>query len=760
VGALAIIVAVAALFVSRRSPPVALADPPDVLLITIDTLRADRIGAYGYAGASTPVLDALAARGARFAEAIAPTPLTLPSHASILTATTPLKHGARDNVGFVVGPALPTLAEQFHASGYATGAFISGFPLHRRFGLMRGFDHYDDRLTRGGDSARPAPVERRADETVAAATAWLGQPPGQAPRPLFLWVHVFDPHAPYDAPAPYGARFSRQPYDGEVAFVDAQIGALLNRLDQARPGRQTLIAVTADHGEGFGEHGEPTHGLFVYDSTVRVPLVFAGPGVPAARVVDPMVRLIDVAPTLLDLSGVAPLANAEGISLRPLLTGHETRPAPAAYVESLFGWLCCGWAPLHAWRDDAWKFIDAPRAELYDTSTDPGEVQNLAASRGADVARLRRDLEAALSGEAKVAQGPSPSDARDRLRSLGYVGGGGTTKPSRRDPKDVAEVSVRIGRAIEIEEADPARAAGNPIAGILCQIAEERSHSGNQVRTGNRACLPPRVGLVHDDEPHRASAPNRRCGWRKRQKVDHGRRQDIGLHVVRLPGQLAMLGAGNGLRDRARRVLQPLIGLRPVHDERRRPDRREARTGDLELGHHGGVVREGVSDSFELAPDPPHQPHHHDHGSRRADHVLHEVLHRAAAVAAGHETLELTGERGATPLAGVVHVGRFVGNHLVDREAGGRGFERERAARGQPEEVRRSAGRRDQRRDVLHFPRWRIRLCVAALPAAAAIVGVNGEVPRQKRRELRRRPERAAAERPVDHDQRRPASGS
>jgi len=444
----------------RGATPSAPAIPPDVLLVTIDTLRADHVGAYGDRDASTPVFDGLAARGVRFAQAIAPTPLTLPSHASLFTGLTPTRHGVRDNVGFAVGPAPPTLAERFQAAGYATSAFVSGFPLHRRFGLMRGFDHYDDQLTRGGDRARPAAVERRADETVSALDAWLGPQAGQPARPLFLWVHLFDPHAPYEAPEPYASTFRGRSYDAEIAFTDAQVGTLLQRVGQRRPGRDTIVAVTADHGEGLGEHGEPTHGLFVYDSTIRVPLIVAGPGVPAGRVVQSMVRLIDVAPTLLDLSAVAPLANIEGISLRSLLTRDRTAPGPPAQIESLFGWLCCGWAPLHAQRDDAWKFIDAPRAELYDMAADPGETNNLAPSRAADASRLRRELEAAIAAAPAAAQGQAPADARDRLRSLGYAGGGGTTKPSRRDPKDVAALSVAIGRAIEIEDADPSRAAG------------------------------------------------------------------------------------------------------------------------------------------------------------------------------------------------------------------------------------------------------------------------------------------------------------
>jgi arylsulfatase A-like enzyme len=333
-------------------------DFPDVLLVTIDTLRADHVGCYGDGNAATPVMDGLASRGVRFAEAIAPVPLTLPSHASLLTATTPLVHGVRDNAGFVLGAAPPTVAEAFRAAGYSTAAFVSGFPVSRRFGLGRGFDAYDDRFPRGDDPARPSYVERRADETVAAATEWLRGRQSDAIRPVFAWVHFFDPHAPYDAPEPYRSRFRQRPYDGEIAFADAQLGALLAAWRSLRPGRDPLVVVAADHGEGLGEHGEPTHGLFIYDSTLRVPLIASGPGIPAGRTVTGAVSLIDVAPTLLDFAGLPPLKDSEGHSLRAAMTSGHGRDE-AVYAESLFARLGFGWAPLHGWRHRGLMFIDA-----------------------------------------------------------------------------------------------------------------------------------------------------------------------------------------------------------------------------------------------------------------------------------------------------------------------------------------------------------------------------------------------------------------
>jgi arylsulfatase A-like enzyme/Flp pilus assembly protein TadD len=474
-GLAAIVVVVAAALVFKRSASLDWrpAGPIDVVLITVDTLRADRLGSYGGRAAATPVLDKLAAEGTRFDQAIAPVPLTLPSHASLLTGRTPLGHGVHDNVGFSLAPSIPTLAEQLRAAGYTTAAFVSAVPLQRRFGLARGFEQYDDQLTRGTDPARPLPVERRADETVAAVQRWL---PGiAAPSPLFLWVHLFDPHTPYDPPEPFKTRFSVRPYDGEVAYVDSQVGVLLAQLNHMRGHRPRLVVVTADHGEGLGDHGEPTHGLFVYDSTIRVPLILNGPDVPAGSVVQRVARIIDVAPTVLDLAGVAPLSDIEGTSLRAAPTRDEAAPDRPAYVEALFGALCCGWAPLRGWRDGSLMLIDAPRVELYDIGADPGQTRNLAQDRPADVTRLQGVLSQALSRASTSSFAATANDARSQLRSLGYVSGGSTAKPSLRDPKDAVALSVRIARALEVEETDPAAAVreleavlaedpGNPLA--------------------------------------------------------------------------------------------------------------------------------------------------------------------------------------------------------------------------------------------------------------------------------------------------------
>jgi choline-sulfatase len=434
---------------------------PDVLLVTIDTVRADHVGCYGDRRAATPVMDGLAARGVRFEEAVAQVPLTLPSHASILTGVTPLVHGVRDNAGFALGPRPRTLAEAFRDAGYRTAAFVSGFPVHHRFGLGRGFGTYDDRFPRGSDPARPTYIERRAGQTVGEAARWLETTtptPGTAPAPVFVWVHLFDPHAPYEPPEPQASRFRDRPYDGEIAYADQQLGVLLDRWRTLRAGRNPVVLVTSDHGEGLGDHGEPTHGLFIYDSTIRVPLVVAGPGVPAGRVVTGAVRSIDIAPTLLDLAGRAPLAGIEGVSLR---ASFESRRAPgeAAYSESLFARLGFGWAPLYGWRDRGLMLIDAPRPELYDLASDSTEARNLATDRTADLARMRRAVQAAVSKGTEARPSAVGREAGEQLRSLGYVASGPIARPSLRDPKDFASLAVRIENAMALERANPAAAA-------------------------------------------------------------------------------------------------------------------------------------------------------------------------------------------------------------------------------------------------------------------------------------------------------------
>jgi arylsulfatase A-like enzyme/tetratricopeptide (TPR) repeat protein len=441
----------------RETPAASPAGRPNVLLVTIDTLRADRVGCYGHAAAATPTLDGLATRGVRFATAVAHVPLTGPSHACILTGLTPLRHGFRDNGGYVLLPQARTAAEEFRQGGYRTAAFVSGFPLDRRFGFDRGFETYDDHLPRGSDPRRTPYVERLADATTDAVLRWLSAP---APAPFFLWVHYYDPHAPYEPPAGLADRFRAAPYDGEIAFVDSQLARLLHSLEDKGALARTVVLVTADHGEGLGEHGEATHGLFLYDAMLRVPWIVAGPGVAAGRVASTVARGIDVLPTLLDLSGLPASRAIEGRSLRPAAEGREMSDAPA-YAESLYPEREFGWAPLFAWRTSRFKLIEAPRPELYDLDADPRESTNRLADQPARVEELRGRLQAALSQPAPTATAAVDSETAERLGALGYLAAG-RAQPgagaARRDPKDGVRLLPRLNRGMSAARTDPAAA--------------------------------------------------------------------------------------------------------------------------------------------------------------------------------------------------------------------------------------------------------------------------------------------------------------
>ena len=441
---------------SRVSSP----DRPNVLLVTIDTLRADHVGCYGYTKASTPTIDGLASRGVRFETAIAHAPLTGPSHASILTGQIPLGHGFRNNSGFTLSPQVRTAAEDFRQTGYRTAAFVSGFPLDRRFGFDRGFETYDDHLPRGNDRRRTPYVERFADATTDAALRWLETSSSAAAPapPWFLWVHYYDPHAPYEPPADLAERYRESPYDGEIAFVDRQLARLLRALDAGNVASRTMIVVTADHGESLGEHGEGTHGIFLYDATLRVPLVMAGPRIAAGRVSRTLARSIDVLPTLADYAGLPRLSDVDGRSLRPAADGQELSDAPA-YAESLYPDLELGWAPLYAWRTAAFKYIKAPHPELYDLEHDRSETTNRVEELHARANDLAAKLEQTLlRAPAPAAPHPVDADVAERLRALGYVSGSRVSRPAGaalRDPKDGIRFLPRLNRGMSAARTEP-----------------------------------------------------------------------------------------------------------------------------------------------------------------------------------------------------------------------------------------------------------------------------------------------------------------
>src|SRR4051812_5709084 len=333
----------------------------NVLLVTIDTLRADALSAYG-GPAETPNLDRLASHGARFTFAHAHTVVTLPSHTSILSGHFPYEHGIRDNSGFRVRPGTSTLATRLKPRGFATGAFVGGFPLTKRFGLTPGFDVYDDQMPETRGAIEISMPERRADLVVGRATEWIGKQGGK----FFAWVHVYDPHSPYRPPEAFATRYAQQPYYGEVAFVDRSLGPLFDRLSALS--RPPLVIVTADHGESLGEHGELTHGMFAYEPTLRVPLIVARVSPSAANaapiVIDSAVRHIDLAPTVLEAVGAERDASLPGASLVPVVNGGDRADRPS-YFEAMTYNLVRGWAPLRGVLQERGKYIDLPIPELY-----------------------------------------------------------------------------------------------------------------------------------------------------------------------------------------------------------------------------------------------------------------------------------------------------------------------------------------------------------------------------------------------------------
>ena len=425
----------------------------NLLLVTIDTLRADRLGCYGYSRVATPNLDRLASSGVLFEGAVTQAPLTAPSHASMMTGVNPPVHKVRDTGGFVLPSSQTTLATILQGQGWDTAAFIGAAVLKRRFGLNQGFSVYDDEFSTGEDGR-----ERRAGEVVDRAIHWLG---AQSAKPFFLWVHVYDPHLPYDPPAPFREKYKANLYDGEVAYTDRELGRLFQAIAQKSPSN-TLVAVLSDHGESFGEHGEFAHGVFLYDTTLRVAFLLSGPGVPAALRVKQQARTIDLLPTLLELMGGKAPAGVQGASLVPAFAGKEP-PQSFSYGETLFPKLNMGWAELRSIRTNRWKYVRAPKPELYDLVQDPGETNNVLPSHPADV----RDLEAKLDGVIGNAAGqsekvqPAPVDRRTlgQLKSLGYLSGSSqqTYELTGKgiDPKDRLGVLKLLHLAVDSPQGAP-----------------------------------------------------------------------------------------------------------------------------------------------------------------------------------------------------------------------------------------------------------------------------------------------------------------
>src|ERR1700686_797659 len=384
-----------------------LATKPSVILVTIDTLRADHVGCYGAQMVETPTLDALARDGIVFERAISQVPLTWPSHAVILTGTYPFQNGVQDFTGQPLAPQFRSVAQAFKQAGYVTGAVVSAFVLDRSWGLARGFDFYDDAFAAETFETKDAGlVDRRAGESVAHAIAWLNK---TQRRPFFLWLHLYGPHSPYDPPEPYRSEYRSHPYDGEIAYADHELGKLIAWLKQNNVSDSSLIVALSDHGESLGEHGEDEHGFFVYNSTVHVPMIVKPPaasGVAAGRRREP-VETASVAPTLLRLSGLKPSNPAADSIYAQFLSkallpdnradGDAKQDAAASYSETFYPFSSFGWSPLHALESARFHFIEAPRPELFDLETDPGETRNIAAEQPATVGVLSEKLQAVLS---------------------------------------------------------------------------------------------------------------------------------------------------------------------------------------------------------------------------------------------------------------------------------------------------------------------------------------------------------------------------
>ncbi len=392
--------------------------PINVVFITLDTVRADHLHCYGYDKIKTPAIDALAANGVLFEKAVAQTPLTGPSHASMFTGTNPNVHHVRDN-GFALQPASTTLTTILEKQGWNTGGFVSTTILGKHFGFSQGFTAYNDQmpLTSSGRDA----ASRPANVTTDHAIAWLRAQPA---KPFFLWVHLYDAHKPYQPPAQFREEYPGDPYDAEIAFEDQQVGRLLEAVRQKSPAGKTMIVLLSDHGESLGQHGEYEHGIFLYDATVRIAWIMSGPGIPAGTRVRQQAREIDLLPTVLDLLGGKASPDVQGTSLLPAFRGHAV-PSNISYEETLVPKIDMGWAELRGIHTAHWMYVRAPRPELYDLDQDPGELHNILDANPKKYRELDAELQqlsaAGSSGRETVTMKQLDQPTMEQMQSLGYV---------------------------------------------------------------------------------------------------------------------------------------------------------------------------------------------------------------------------------------------------------------------------------------------------------------------------------------------------
>ena len=415
----------------------------NILLITLDTTRADHVGCYGYKDIKTPNIDALAKKGCLFEKAFTPVPITFPAHTSMLTGLYPPTHGIRNNATYALSDSIVTLPELLKKRDYTTAAFVSAYVLDRRFGLDQGFDVYDDDLETGVEP-KLSQKERRAETVTGAAIKWLD---GVGKKSFFLWVHYFDPHDAWSPPPPYSETYVKNPYDGEIAYTDQWVGKLLGKLDELKLTENTLIVLAGDHGEGLGEHHEKTHGIFIYDTTIWVPLIFSCPRMlPSARRIPHLVRLIDITPTILEIIAYKIPENMQGVSLSPMMLGKAGIKELELYCETFYPKSTHNWSPLKGLRTDQWKFIEAPIKELYRLDQDPGEKKNLfkkekekADVMGQRFAKLSKEIETEDTASTALAM---DKETQEKLRSLGYVWTptSGEERSKYPDPKEMIDI--------------------------------------------------------------------------------------------------------------------------------------------------------------------------------------------------------------------------------------------------------------------------------------------------------------------------------
>ncbi len=483
------IAAVAAYAVWRTRAAVPASGGAPVILISIDTLRADRLPAYGYQKVRTPNLDAFAAESVVFERAYAHAPQTLPAHASILTGELPFEHGVRDNVGFTMKPGHWSLQGELRGRGWPTAGFVSAYVLRSQTGIGEGFETYDSELPAASGELTVGQVQRPGEATVAAADRWLSQ--HERARPFFLFLHLYEPHKPYAPPARFA---SLDPYDGEIAYVDEILGRFFDRLRALDLYERSTIVVLADHGEGLGDHGEQEHGLFLYQETVRVPLMMKLPGRHPGRRVSAPVQQIDLAPTILDLTGGPARTSLRGRSLRPLLDGSGTVTDAGIYSEALYSRYHFGWSELYSLTDARYRLIRAPRDELFDLERDPQEAASVAEQRPQVRQAMRAALDKLIENAAIAAPASVSEQDRQRLAALGYVGGGssvalslpGDTLP---DPKDKVAILERYRQAADLAGASKFDEAAAGFRAVLTADPEMldvwRQLAEIEIRRGN-----------------------------------------------------------------------------------------------------------------------------------------------------------------------------------------------------------------------------------------------------------------------------------